>query len=137
MRSRRSLAVACSSGVRKVPVTRSTRRQAADTGRSRPPPACARQSASDRSAGRRFALRGVLRRRGGERLRAGRRDWREAVAERVDDHSSARVTGTPVLYESRLYVPVSSVEEGFAGKATYNAADFAAASWPSTPQRAR
>ena len=36
---------------------------------------------------------------------------------RVDDHPSARVTGTPVLYESRLYVPVSSIEEGFAGKA--------------------
>ena len=35
----------------------------------------------------------------------------------VDDHPAARVTGAPVLYESRLYVPVSSVEEVAGGKA--------------------
>lgn len=31
---------------------------------------------------------------------------------RVDDHPAARVTGTPVQFEGRLYVPVSSSEEG-------------------------
>lgn len=31
---------------------------------------------------------------------------------RVDDHPAARVTGTPVQFEGRLYVPVSSGEEG-------------------------
>ncbi len=30
----------------------------------------------------------------------------------VDDHPAARVTGTPVQFEGRLYVPVSSGEEG-------------------------
>lgn len=43
---------------------------------------------------------------------------------RVDDHASARVTGTPVLYESRLYVPVSSIEEASAGRPTYECCRF-------------
>jgi polyvinyl alcohol dehydrogenase (cytochrome) len=43
---------------------------------------------------------------------------------RVEDHGSARVTGTPVLYESRLYVPVSSSEEVSAGRATYECCRF-------------
>ena len=42
----------------------------------------------------------------------------------VDDHSAARVTGAPVLYESRLYVPVSSVEEVSGGRATYECCRF-------------
>ncbi len=43
---------------------------------------------------------------------------------RVDDHPAARVTGTPVLYESRLYVPVSSIEEAAAGRPTYECCRF-------------
>ena len=43
---------------------------------------------------------------------------------RVDDHPAARVTGTPVLYESRLYVPVSSVEEVAGGRPTYECCRF-------------
>jgi len=33
----------------------------------------------------------------------------------VDDHPLARITGAPTLYESRLYVPVSSTEERAGG----------------------
>ncbi len=43
---------------------------------------------------------------------------------RVDDHPAARVTGTPVLYESRLYVPVSSIEEVAGGRPTYECCRF-------------
>ncbi len=43
---------------------------------------------------------------------------------RVDDHPLARVTGTPVLYESRLYVPVSSIEEAAGGRPTYECCRF-------------
>src|ERR1700686_4531709 len=34
---------------------------------------------------------------------------------KVDDHPLARITGAPTLYESRLYVPVSSTEERAGG----------------------
>src|SRR5262245_45128562 len=37
----------------------------------------------------------------------GRRLW----VRRVDDHPSARITGSPTFFEGRLYVPVSSYEE--------------------------
>jgi polyvinyl alcohol dehydrogenase (cytochrome) len=43
---------------------------------------------------------------------------------RVDDHPSARVTGGPVLHESRLYVPVSSIEEVAGGRAAYECCRF-------------
>jgi polyvinyl alcohol dehydrogenase (cytochrome) len=43
---------------------------------------------------------------------------------RVDDHATARVTGTPVLHESRLYVPVSSSEEAAAGAPGYECCRF-------------
>jgi polyvinyl alcohol dehydrogenase (cytochrome) len=42
----------------------------------------------------------------------------------VDDHPAARVTGSPVLYESRLYVPVSSVEEVAGGRPAYECCRF-------------
>ncbi len=42
----------------------------------------------------------------------------------VDDHPAARVTGAPVLYESRLYVPVSSVEEVAGGRPAYECCRF-------------
>ena len=42
----------------------------------------------------------------------------------VDDHTSARITGSPQLFENRLYVPVASGEEGAAGGATYPCCTF-------------
>jgi polyvinyl alcohol dehydrogenase (cytochrome) len=43
---------------------------------------------------------------------------------RVDTHPAARVTGTPVFHESRVYVPVSSVEEVAGGRPTYECCTF-------------
>jgi polyvinyl alcohol dehydrogenase (cytochrome) len=43
---------------------------------------------------------------------------------RVDDHRLARVSGSPKLHGGRLYVPVSSVEEGPAAQATYECCTF-------------
>jgi polyvinyl alcohol dehydrogenase (cytochrome) len=42
----------------------------------------------------------------------------------VDEHPYARVTGTPTLYEDRLYVPVSSLEETAASQAGYECCTF-------------
>ena len=44
--------------------------------------------------------------------------------EKVDDHRSARITGAPALSGGRLYVPVSSVEEGSGGAKTYACCTF-------------
>jgi polyvinyl alcohol dehydrogenase (cytochrome) len=43
---------------------------------------------------------------------------------KVDDHRSARISGTPVLSGGRLFVPVSSGEEGSAGVAGYQCCTF-------------
>jgi polyvinyl alcohol dehydrogenase (cytochrome) len=43
---------------------------------------------------------------------------------KVDDHPSAHVTGTPTLYQDRLYVPVSSGEEGQGANARYECCTF-------------
>ena len=43
---------------------------------------------------------------------------------RVDDHPDARITGAPSLYAGRLYVPVSSLEEGSAGWPSYECCTF-------------
>jgi polyvinyl alcohol dehydrogenase (cytochrome) len=43
---------------------------------------------------------------------------------KVDDHPLARITGAPVLYKNRLYVPVSSQEEGFGAVETYECCTF-------------
>lgn len=42
----------------------------------------------------------------------------------IDTHRAARVTGSPVLYGGRLYVPVSSVEEGIGAQPTYECCTF-------------
>ena len=42
----------------------------------------------------------------------------------TDAHPLARITGTPVLYEGRLYVPVTSLEEPEAGQANYACCTF-------------
>ncbi|MGA9885593.1 MAG: PQQ-binding-like beta-propeller repeat protein [Candidatus Acidiferrales bacterium] len=38
---------------------------------------------------------------------------------KVDQHPLARITGSPVFYSGRLYVPTSSQEEGFGAMSTY------------------
>jgi polyvinyl alcohol dehydrogenase (cytochrome) len=43
---------------------------------------------------------------------------------RVEDHFLARITGAPVLYQNRLYVPVSSFEETAGRDATYECCKF-------------
>lgn len=43
---------------------------------------------------------------------------------RVDDFPAARVTGTPVLYDGRLYVPVASGEEGAGADPEYECCRF-------------
>ncbi len=43
---------------------------------------------------------------------------------RLDDHPAARVTGAPKLYEGRLYVPLSSIEEVYAGGPKYACCKF-------------
>ena len=42
----------------------------------------------------------------------------------VDDHRAANITGTPTLYEGRLYVPVSSIEEATGASPTYECCSF-------------
>jgi polyvinyl alcohol dehydrogenase (cytochrome) len=42
----------------------------------------------------------------------------------VDDHRGVRTVGSPQLYESRLYVPVSSMEEVLAGDPKYECCTF-------------
>jgi polyvinyl alcohol dehydrogenase (cytochrome) len=43
---------------------------------------------------------------------------------KVDTHRNASITGTPTLYQNRLYVPVSSGEEGQGGNAQYECCTF-------------
>jgi polyvinyl alcohol dehydrogenase (cytochrome) len=51
---------------------------------------------------------------------AGRLVWRK----RADSHPSAKITGPPILVEGRLYVPVSSNEEGWADNPRYECCTF-------------
>ena len=50
----------------------------------------------------------------------GREVWKTAV----DTHPTARITGAPTYYDSHLYVPVASGEEGTAGAPTYPCCTF-------------
>jgi polyvinyl alcohol dehydrogenase (cytochrome) len=43
---------------------------------------------------------------------------------RAEDHISTRTTGSPVLYDGKLYVPVASFEEGMSGSAGYQCCTF-------------
>ena len=45
-------------------------------------------------------------------------------AKRADDHPNATITGTPTFYDGRLYVPVSSGEEGARRRAEYECCTF-------------
>jgi len=42
----------------------------------------------------------------------------------ADDHATARITGSPKLYLDRLFVPVSSIEEGMGGSTAYPCCSF-------------
>jgi polyvinyl alcohol dehydrogenase (cytochrome) len=53
-------------------------------------------------------------------FRTGKFLW----ATRVDDHANATITGTPTYYQGRLYVPVSSGEEGARRRAEYECCTF-------------
>src|SRR5439155_15721500 len=50
----------------------------------------------------------------------GRELWSRAI----DSHPLARVTGSPTLYQGRLFVPVSSIEETAAGQQGYQCCTF-------------
>ena len=43
---------------------------------------------------------------------------------KLDEHRAARITGSPVLYNGRLYVPLSSGEEGIGGQPSYECCTF-------------
>lgn len=43
---------------------------------------------------------------------------------RVDDHPASHVIGAPAFYQDRLYVPVSSLEEGQGGNPNYKCCTF-------------
>ena len=49
---------------------------------------------------------------------------RELWSRRLDDHLYARITGSPTLYQDRLYVPVSSMEETAASQQGYECCTF-------------
>jgi polyvinyl alcohol dehydrogenase (cytochrome) len=50
----------------------------------------------------------------------GKPIWRT----RLDLHASARITGSPTLYNGRLYVPVSSMEESLSANSKYECCTF-------------
>jgi polyvinyl alcohol dehydrogenase (cytochrome) len=47
----------------------------------------------------------------------------------TDPHPLARITGTPVFHEGRLYVPVASLEEPESGQADYACCTFRGSLW--------
>jgi polyvinyl alcohol dehydrogenase (cytochrome) len=53
-------------------------------------------------------------------VETGQAIWRT----RVDEHPVARVTGSVVLHEGLVYVPLSSLEEGWAGSDEYGCCTF-------------
>jgi polyvinyl alcohol dehydrogenase (cytochrome) len=61
---------------------------------------------------------------GGEVYAVNALDGRLLWKKRVDQHAAARITGSPLLVDHRLYVPVSSGEEGAAVDPTYPCCTF-------------
>ena len=53
-------------------------------------------------------------------LTTGKLRWKT----KVEDHLEARITGTPVVWQDRVYVPVSSLEEGTAADPKYECCTF-------------
>ena len=70
------------------------------------------------------AARHLLRRHSRHGVRALRQHGREIWKTLTDPHPLARITGTPVLFEGRLYVPVASLEEPESGQADYSCCTF-------------
>lgn len=52
--------------------------------------------------------------------RTGELAWKT----KLDEHPAARITGSPVLHEDRLFVPVSSIEEATSRSPTYECCTF-------------
>lgn len=52
--------------------------------------------------------------------RTGELAWKA----KLDEHRAARITGSPVLYDDRLFVPVSSFEEGSSRSPRYECCTF-------------
>jgi polyvinyl alcohol dehydrogenase (cytochrome) len=50
----------------------------------------------------------------------GRQIW----IKQVEDHPYGRITGSPTLFEGRLYVPIASLEESMAGVIDYSCCSF-------------
>jgi polyvinyl alcohol dehydrogenase (cytochrome) len=48
----------------------------------------------------------------------------EIWSRQLDSHIAARVTGSPLLHDGRLYIPVSSAEEGWARNSAYACCTF-------------
>ena len=61
---------------------------------------------------------------GGDVYAVGALDGRLVWRKHVDKHSAARITGSPLLVDGRLYVPVSSGEEGSAVDPQYPCCTF-------------
>lgn len=53
-------------------------------------------------------------------LSTGKQIWKT----KVEDHSEARITAAPVIWQDRIYVPVASLEEGAAEDPTYECCKF-------------
>ena len=52
--------------------------------------------------------------------RTGELRWRK----KLDEHRAARITGSPVLYRGRLFVPIASAEEGVGALPAYECCTF-------------
>ena len=121
MRSPRSPADASSSGAGAARSTRSARRRAASTGSSTPARACARRSASDALGTRDIAVFGDAQ----ANLYAldaatGRLLWKTDV----DDFPVGRISGSPTLYNGRIYVGTASGEEASGANPAYECCKF-------------
>ena len=119
----RSRAAACSSAALPATSTRSTPGPAACIGRSTPAPSFGPPSASGPlgTTGRFGAFFGDARGNAyAVDAATGALVWKVAA----ETFPSARLTGSPILHEGRLYVPVSSSEEGVGSLTDYECCRF-------------
>ena len=77
-----------------------------------------------RSRFRRRALRRLLRRHGANVYALDAETGRVLWSRAVDGHPLARITGSITLYQGRLFVPVSSIEETAAAQQGYQCCTF-------------
>ena len=116
------LPAASSWAVRTAPCTHSTRKRDAFTGRSARTAECGRQWLLPRPVRRDSSCISETPAANAYALDAdtGRTLW----VRRVDDHPSARITGSPTFFEGRLYVPVASYEEAQGADPQYPCCTF-------------